>query len=127
VCDIVNKKEKVKEDEAKRKARKIEDKVRKRFQEMVRNRAMRGRKSEEEGFLSWRMNEMKTYIQYKKEKEDLAMPNTLVKLRERCVEVRGRKLPTFTSTADETEEHFDGFQTEHKIHDVFNQKQSMNL
>ena len=63
MCDIVNRKEKAKADKAKKKARKLEDEVRKRFEDMIRIRTLREIKSEEQGFTTWKMNEMKTYFQ----------------------------------------------------------------
>ena len=53
------------------------------------------------------------------------MPTTLLNLRGCCLEVRGRKSPTFAS--HETEERKDDFQIDIKLNNVFNVKQGMTI
>ena len=65
----------------------------KRIQEIYRIRKARGGRGEDIGFASWTMPEMRTYLQYKKEPGDPAMPKTMKSLRERCIEISGRRLP----------------------------------
>ena len=50
------------------------------------------------------MGNMRTYLQYKKEKGDQSMPKTLIQLRERCVEVsRSKSLTLKANTLNDKE------------------------
>ena len=80
VCDISNKNRKAKTDKANRKAMKRQQETNQRITNIKRICAVQGGNGEDQGFASWTMGEMHTYLPYKKEKDNPAMPFTLKKL-----------------------------------------------
>ena len=101
---------KEKADEAAQKSQKRLQKLTKRIDVIKHIWLLRGNKCEDTGFGNWNMSKLRTYLQYKKDPKDPAMPKTLTQLQCHCLKVSGRNSPLIkTNGFDNEDEHLDNF------------------
>jgi hypothetical protein len=82
--------------------RKARAEMKKKIEKVKKIREIKGR-GEEQGFLSWTTDQCKDYLQYKKQKEDPAMPTRVGQLRTRCHQIMGRISPMISPHASDDE------------------------
>ena len=95
------------EEEENGKLKKAREELISKIEKVVSARDRNGNEKEN-GFQSWNLKELQSYLQYKKIPSDTAMPKKVGELRARCLEVMGRSSPTVTPCASDDEDEGEG-------------------